>query len=599
MLLSSWDLAEARGVKTDSLLQAARSQTNRKERVRLELAAVKEYAQYSVDSAINLNDSLIGVYTKENMPFGLARAKSLKSWYITFQARYEESMKLQHEALAIQEADKEDTSGLAYTYMRLAISYLHFYKIQESETYFTKSRLLFSQLHDTSGLDMVLNNLGALFSEIDPQKAIRYYKQSLALRQQVLNNAYWIAYSYYNIGSAYLGMKEYDSAYHFLDTAYHLFQNKTGRPVPSMVILGLAHYHFETENFKAAEHYGRIALAEAKQRNHTELIIESTYLLAETCNKLGKFEEAFSTLKDYQRLKNDFDSLNNAAQVAELELKYNTAKKEQEIAELESEKLSHKTELEQAKSTTLLAIFFSLSAVIAGLFFFLRKQQKQKLHASKLEAGLAEIKLVALRAQMNPHFIFNCINTAQNFVLNAEKAEAYDYLAKFAKLLRMVLENSGKTYVPLEDELRQIRLYIELELIRFKHKFLYKLELDPELENGVYEIPGMILQPFIENAIIHGLMNKQDTDAGLLTISLALHAECIRCIILDNGIGRVKAQEIKMKKASHYQSKALPNIEERLAILSEGARRKISYSIDNVWEKEEPGTKIVLDLPFK
>jgi len=583
----------------DSLLKLANNGSSPKGRAITQLKAVTTYSAYSVDSTIVLLDSLLKAFENKNLDFGIARAKSLKSWYISFQTRYEEGLILAHEAMDLQEKAGNDSVGLAYTYMRLGLLYSHFEKTEECDLYFDKAQKYFEDLQDTAGLDMILNNRGVTFTSIDAERAISYYKRSLALRKQMKDYDFWVAYSYFNIGLAYLDLTQLDSAKRYLYLAESTFKNEAKREVPAMVVLGLGQYHFEAKDYKLAKNYCVKALEVAKKRNHTEIIIESTHLLAETLNKLGKHEAAFAMLTTFQELKSDFDSLNNADHVAELELKYNTAKKEKQIAQLEADNSIHESALKQARWIALLVTVTALLIVLFAVFFFVRRQQKQKLHASRLEAGLVEIRLVALRAQMNPHFIFNCINTAQNFVINAEKEAAYDYLANFAKLLRLVLENSGKTFVSLEDELKQIRLYIELELIRFSEKFSYTISVDPKLENGVYEIPSMILQPFIENAILHGLMNKEDATQGKLFVELKLKGDSIQCTITDNGVGRLKAQEIKIQKSLHYQSTALQNIEERLAILNRVGQSKISYRIEDILDSWETGTRVIIELPIK
>jgi len=599
LLVSTKGFGQSRLSNVDSLLQLAKVQPTPEKRTETELQAVKAYAIFSVDSCIILTDSLLAVYEKQKFEFGIARAKSLKSWYISYQTRYEESMKLCLEAITLQEKTGTDTLGLANSYLRLANVYVHFDKIEESDSYYEKAGVLYAALKNDNGLDMVYNNIGAMYSSIDPVKALRQYRKSLALRVQIPDNDYWIAYSYFNIGSAFLNLKQRDSARHYLYLAQKTFLQVPDREIPAMAVLGLGFYHFEVLEYAQAENFCKQALKIAKGRNHTEIILEATYLLAESLNKQKKHAEAYAVLTDFQGLKADFDSLNNASKVAELELKFNTAKKEKQIAQLEADNSIHESALKQAKWIGLLVTVTALLLALFVVFFFLRRQQKQKLHASRLEAGLAEIRLVALRAQMNPHFIFNCINTAQNFVINAEKEAAYDYLANFAKLLRLVLENSGKTFVSLEDELMQIRLYIELELIRFSEKFSYSISVDPVLENGVFEIPSMILQPFIENAILHGLMNKEDNAAGNLAVELQLKDDMIQCTLTDNGVGRVKAQEIKQQKAIHYQSTALPNIEERLSILNRASERKISYRIEDIHASGETGTRVIIELPIK
>ncbi|MEO0405090.1 MAG: histidine kinase, partial [Bacteroidota bacterium] len=217
---------------------------------------------------------------------------------------------------------------------------------------------------------------------------------------------------------------------------------------------------------------------------------------------------------------------------------------------------------------------------------------------AQIKANLAESKLVALKSQMNPHFVFNCINTTQNFVLNSRKEMAYEYLASFAKLLRLILDKSEQIFVSLENEIEQLGLYLKLESTRFEGAFEYEITLDQELESGVFEIPGMIVQPIVENAILHGLVNRKDK-GGMLRISFLKKGQTIVCEVEDNGIGRAEAKKIKTSKEVHYQSTAIPNIQRRLELLQESIDVEIQYNTTDLFaEGKSSGTLVKVVLPI-
>ena len=155
------------------------------------------------------------------------------------------------------------------------------------------------------------------------------------------------------------------------------------------------------------------------------------------------------------------------------------------------------------------------------------------------------IALRSLRAQMNPHFIFNALNSVNLYIAQKDERTANKYLTDFSRLMRLVLEQSQKDFIPLQQELEMIKLYINLEHDRFKDKFEYELNIDGELDEDSLQIPPMLIQPYIENAIWHGLRYKEDK--GLLKIQYKLEGENILVRIEDNGIGRKKSREIKTK----------------------------------------------------
>ena len=181
---------------------------------------------------------------------------------------------------------------------------------------------------------------------------------------------------------------------------------------------------------------------------------------------------------------------------------------------------------------------------------------EQSLQAARIEMlqineKLAAARLEALRSQMNPHFIFNCLNSIDNLIQNNERDKATVYLAKFARLIRSVLENSTTNLVPCWKDMETLRVYIELESLRMEEKFQYSIDVAPEIINGDYKVPPLVIQPFVENAIHHGLLNKIDANRRL-AVTVSVSNQCICYAIEDNGVGRARAAAYKeLNKAAH------------------------------------------------
>src|SRR6185503_16628164 len=161
---------------------------------------------------------------------------------------------------------------------------------------------------------------------------------------------------------------------------------------------------------------------------------------------------------------------------------------------------------------------------------------------------LAESQLMALRAQMNPHFVFNCLNSIQECIVTQKYGEASNYLNKFSKLFRMVLNNSGKNLVTLDEEKEVLELYLQLEQMRFEKSFSYQITIDEELETDEILIPSMLLQPYVENALWHGLMHKEGERRLQIAFS-KIDEDMFRCTIDDNGIGRKRSFELKTEQS--------------------------------------------------
>lgn len=585
---------ELRAANLDSLLMVANQEKDPHKKADRYLEYISKFPAADRDSAITLLKKAEESFDE----YGKGRFISLRAWYILYQAKYEESLHLGHQALAIQRIIN-DSFGIALTLNRIGLSNMRFKRMKEAERYVTLAHRYFTRLNDSAKMDMTLNNLGVIaFDEENLDKAILYYKQSLALRL-ARKDFYWVGYAYYNIAESFLKANNLDSAEVYMNKAYDAFYNKTeARVVPAMVSIGMGELYNALGNYPLGYHYVKKGYDDAVKQEHTELILMGKAQLADLLFKLKRYKEAYEMQDEYLEMKSANDSINSAEKVAEVELKFETAEKEAEIAKLTSQKLEAETAAQKQKLYTLIiAIVFILLS--AGVIFILyRRNQKQKIEQSNLNTKIAETKMFALKAQMNPHFIFNCINTAQNFVVNNQKEQAYEYLSNFARLLRLVMENSAKTYIPLEDEIKQLRLYMELEAIRFSNKFSYSIHIDAQLEDGVFEIPGMLIQPLVENAIGHGLINRSD-DKGELHLSLTLAGNNILCEITDNGVGREKAAEIKSQKNIRYQSAAIPNIKERMSILQNENNSEIKLEIEDIIADHQiAGTKAILLMPY-
>jgi hypothetical protein len=551
------------------------------------------------DSSMQLMDAAIARYHTQNFKFGEGRALSLKAWFLVFYSKYEESLKTAHKALSIQKS-LSDTVGIANTLNRIGVANMQFKRYKDAENYYTQAYLRFKKLNDSTKIEMTLNNLGVLaFEQGDNPKAIKFYRQTLGIR--LAQKRYgWAAFALYNIGASYLREDMLDSSEYYILKSIKTFKEKSDKKsVPAMVNLGAAELYNQKKMYIQALDYAQMGLATAEKVNHTEMILQAKELLSKILYNLNRHKEAYQMQSEFLELKTSVDSLNNASTAAEVEEKYKNAEKEAEIAKLKTKNLESENKAQLLKIYAISAVTGAIILLALILLLWQRRNQREKINLSNLNTKIAEAKMFALRAQMNPHFIFNCINTAQSFVMQNQREQANEYLSDFAKLLRLVMENSSKTYVQLDDEINQIRLYLELEAIRFERKFKYEINVDEALKEGIYEIPGMCIQPLIENAIGHGLINRND-DKGEIFIHLKLDKECIVVDITDNGVGREKASEIKASKSIRYRSAAIPNIYERLKMLKLETNQEIDLVMVDLTENDQiAGTQAILTLPWK
>ena len=215
-----------------------------------------------------------------------------------------------------------------------------------------------------------------------------------------------------------------------------------------------------------------------------------------------------------------------------------------------------------------------------------------------MDQKILEVTQANLRQQMNPHFIFNTLNSIQYYMYKHDKLATNNYLTKFSNLMRKILENSQHTAVPVRDELDALQLYLELESIRFRDKFDYEIHVDEEIDPLMYKIPTMLIQPYVENAICHGLMLKPEK--GMVQISLGLGKDYLSCIIEDNGIGREASREINLKKQHNHNSLGTQITESRLKLVNSfyGKSLKIIYTDLKDENGMATGTLVEIHIPI-
>ena len=336
--------------------------------------------------------------------------------------------------------------------------------------------------------------------------------------------------------------------------------------------------------------------------NEDDLLIqkEATRKLSEVYENKGDFSKAYNTYQDYVALV-DTLYVRKEQEIGRLaRLNREIATKKNRISSLEQEReLSQSkyslaiTEQELFEARTkwqkwlIYSLIFGMALLALTAFFFYRTNKQQKLTNNVLA-------LKSLRSQMNPHFIFNALNSVNNFIAKNDERTANRFLSEFSILMRTVLENSEKDFIPFSKELELLKLYTKLEHSRFIEKFDYTIIVDDNVRIEEFEIPPMLIQPYVENAIWHGLRYKEEK--GLLKIQMSQPDEDLLVItITDDGIGRRKSAALKTHHQKKQKSKGMGNIKRRIGILNEMYRNKVEVSISDLTSNHE-GTKVVVKL---
>ncbi len=245
-----------------------------------------------------------------------------------------------------------------------------------------------------------------------------------------------------------------------------------------------------------------------------------------------------------------------------------------------------------------------VALLVASAFLFYRSRlnqvRKSERIRSEFNKRLAKVEMTALLSQMNPHFLFNCLNSIDSYIVKNKTREASEYLNDFARLMRLILHHSRSNYVSLKDELEALELYMQMESLRFKDKFNYSIYIDEGLDPEAVDIPPMLIQPYIENAIWHGLMHKKDKSEGKVSLSLLQDNGVLRCIVEDNGIGREKAMEIKARKSdTGKKSMGMSITRDRIALINQMYNMEAKVRIFDLKDGKDTanGTRVVLEIP--
>ena len=353
--------------------------------------------------------------------------------------------------------------------------------------------------------------------------------------------------------------------------------------------------YFLKNNLDEAIPYLEESIEEADKKEDLIVKKDATKKLADVFVASGNFEKAKEAFNAYTEAVDQLyikkeQEISQAARISK-----SIAEKQNRILSLENDRqlTLSQMQLSDEKNKRQQLIIYSLIGglfLLAVLAYLMYKYIKQQKLANNLLA------LKSLRSQMNPHFIFNALNSVNSFITTNDERTANKYLSDFSKLMRAVLENSEEDFIPLEKEIQLIELYTKLEHFRFKDKFDYKISVEDTIDIEAYKIPPMLLQPYIENAVWHGLRYKEEK--GILEIKITKkRKDEIEITIADNGIGRKKSKALKTENQKKHNSKGLGNIKKRVTILNEMYKDKVDISIeDNQTDADDVGTKVIVTL---
>ncbi|HXS54854.1 MAG TPA: histidine kinase [Hanamia sp.] len=563
------------------------------------------------EKVIEYNKKAIYYYHKANASEKEAEWTTWMGWFYTLTGNFEEGFP--YCTKAVELTKKSAHTGWGHSMVQYALEGMsNLYKI--AGDYATAS----DYLHQASEYGIAHNtgedenwNIGILFRQMGQvDSSFSYLKKTV---KESPDNPW----AQMQLGETYLSAKEYDTALtlflgnvdkirSFNGFDDHLLTEcllDIGKSFAAQEKYSLA-LKYAKEGFERSKKYGE------KLYDERAYIIEGYELLSGIYYHLGEFKKAYDYLNRYNSYK---DSIENRQLLWRLTNQLNNYKKQ---AEEENKKAQlgflmkdNQIKQQQLKEEVMLKNFlviFLIVLIITGIFIFRNltlKRKNDKLQNGKQQAELQEratrLEMQALRAQMNPHFIFNCLSSINCFILENETEKASDYLTRFSRLIRMVLTNSEKPLITLEEELKMLKLYLDMERLRFENSFDYNIIYTNNLEAESVLVPPLLLQPFCENAIWHGLMNKEGQ--GHLNITISKENEFLNFVIADDGIGRLKAGELNSDSARKERSMGLKITTERLSLFNEDKEVNTFYEINDISNENGTvaGTKVSVKIRYK
>ena len=445
-------------------------------------------------------------------------------------------------------------------------------------------------------LTTIYNKLAICYiSSEQVEKGIKYYQKAIQLTENENLKIENQAEVKKSVSKALKKKGRFKEDVYILNKSISSFSSQGTRLFNSQEFLRLAESYFELGKLDQASNSINQFIANPNYDLIDKSEIEIIRKISRSMDDLDQaliFIDFYTALEDtITARRSTLNNLKNGTQGLQNLLQLEMLRKEKELSQ---NAINHLVEEDSLKEEVLTysrwAIGLLLGLIVIGVLGskYILKVSKQRRVANQ------QLALRSLRSQMNPHFIFNALNSVNSFISENDQRSANKFLSNFSRLMRLVMENSEHNFIPLQKELEILKIYLQLEHFRFKDQFEYNVTIKEEVDEEEFEIPPMLIQPYIENAIWHGLRYKPSS--GLLNLQLSAKEDNLIVTISDNGIGRKKSAELKTDNQKKNKSTALKNIHQRIEIFNDLHQLKIEVIIKDL-NADGTGTHVELTIP--
>ncbi len=589
-----------------------------------------EFKEINPDSTAYYGKKALGLSTKLNYPFGQANAELNLGNASIIVGNYEDAKNHFRKAKTIfeslvenEEENKTFIYGLARCYSSLGVIFSQEGNYYESLDNYQKGLKLYLKINHKSGISRSYNNIGVVYkSRSKNEKALEYFKKAFKIQEQIgeqtmpvtltnigviyfENNKLKEAYSYYTKaeklfktienkrglallqnywGDYYVKTKAQDKAEEYYKKALDLYQSIQNKFGASLALYNLGTLYLEQKKLEKAMTLATQSLNYAKEIGILDQIYHSEKLISDIYFAQNQPALSLEHYKNYSIARDSLNTLESTQKFDRAEMDFEYQKKEALFKE-------------KNKREHLLLVFSIIGMLLLiGLVLVLinRYQVKRRL---TLQKEVAEYEQKALHLQMNPHFVFNCLGSISSFIVQNGTDSALKYLSKFSKLMRLTLEYSKDTLIPIDKEIESLQNYLELEQLRFHDKFNFKIQSSESVEFNM-GLPPLLIQPFVENAILHGLVPKEGN--GKIVVDFDVVNGQLICTIWDDGIGITKSAAMKENSMKAHKSMALEITKKRLEIMEATISKSAQIEIKELEENNiVVGTKVTLRLPIQ
>lgn len=554
-------------------------------------------------SALENHRKALEMFRACNSSAGIANSYNNVGVVYQYLGNYPAALDHYMEALkGLESIGDSNSTSIANAYTNIGIIYKYMKMYPKSLEYAARAINIYERQGNLQGLANVKGNIGTVYDEMqDHQQAIAHFSQALVINRQV-GNRRRIASDLTNLAIAHAKLDEFAPALENLSEAKAIYEEIQDENPLSIVLNQLGQVYLRAPQSvlpKSIEGKNKTqyaielqeqALALSKKLQAPERQVEIMQSLSTSYESVGQFEKALHLHKQATLIKDTLLTNEKKSDILRREAAFEYEVKEAKIsAQMNSQ--AQLLDAERSANRTFVAgAAILLVSMAATAYLFKRKRLAElQQRASDLKAQVAETEMKALRVQMNPHFIFNSLNSINAYIDKGKISTATVYVTKFSRLMRMILENSEKQDVLLSDDLRALELYMQLESMRTDNAFEFQIDIDTSIDPDTTLLPPLILQPFVENSIWHGLNGK--VSGGKILIKILKKDNELLCIVEDNGKGRLDDSASKSGK----KSLGLSITQSRLDLINRIKNARAQYSLTDL----EQGLRVEVKLPFE